>query len=149
MKKRLCNKTFATAVALLLALTGCSLEQYADAKFEADLVKASNETNKTLPMMIDKDTRLDSTLAGPGKEWTYLYTLVATDVKGITNARLNEVMGDKIRNSVCTMKEMELFVKHKVTMKYKYRDNDGNFIGEVIVKAGDCSNPDARAKKPD
>lgn len=78
-----------------------------------------------------------------------MYTLVATDVKGITNERLNEVMGDKIRNSVCTMKEMELFVKNKVVMKYKYRDNDGNYIGEVVVKAGDCTNPDSRAQKPD
>lgn len=148
MKKILRSKGIAATAMLLVTLTGCSLEQYADAQFQADLVKASNETNKTLPMMIDKDTRLDSTIAGPGKEWTYMYTLVATDVKGVTNARLNEVMGDKIRNSVCTMKEMELFVKNKVVMKYKYRDNDGNYIGEVVVNAGDCTNPDGRAKKP-
>ena len=149
VKKISRNTGFALAAALLVTMTGCNLQEYADKKFEADLVKASNETNKTLPMMIDKDTRLDSTIAGPGKEWTYMYTLVAPDVKGVTNARLNEVMGDKIRNSICTMKEMELFVKNKVVMKYKYRDNDGNYIGEVVVKAGDCTNPDGRAKKPD
>lgn len=136
------------AIMLAFASTGCSYKEYADAKFQADLVKASSEHNKSLPMMVDSDTRLDTTIAGPGKEWTYMYTLVATDVKGITNEKINEVMGDKLRNSVCTMKEMEIFVRNEVTMKYKYRDNDGNYLGEVVVTPGDCKKLNDQANRP-
>jgi len=139
MKNTSNAKILPVAFAGLVMLSGCNMQEYADQQFQADLVKAANETNRSLPTMVDKDTRLDSTVAGPGKVWTYMYTLVATDVTGITNERLNEAMGSNIRNSVCTMKEMKLFIEKGVVMKYNYRDHAGNYIGEIVVKPEDCA----------
>src|SRR5579883_933062 len=43
--------------------------------FDKSLVEMSKKINATLPMEVDKETRLDATMAGPGRHFTYLYTL--------------------------------------------------------------------------
>src|SRR5450756_2599612 len=46
------------------------------AAFDKALVQISSDMNKNLPMMVDSETRLDSTVAGPGNRITYIYTIV-------------------------------------------------------------------------
>jgi len=129
-------------------LTACSSKAFSDALIEGQLAAASKEQNKKLPIMVDEDTRWDSTTAGPGKNWEYFYTLVNPVSKNITEKQINDVMGDKIRASVCNMKEMEFFMKNEVTLKYKYRDSDGKYIGEVVVIANDCKKMESAAHRP-
>lgn len=129
-------------------MTGCSLQGASDALFEKEMVAASARQNKSLPMMVDKDTRWDTTIPGPGKNWTYVYTLVSPELKNITNKEINDVLGDKIRSGVCTMKEMQVFVEKGVKITYKYRNNEGGFIGEVVVTPEDCKKFPGGAKKP-
>jgi len=126
------------SVLITMSLTACNLNLNTDAMFEKTLLQAANEQNKSLPMMVDKDTRWDSNIVGPGKSWTYMYTLVSPEAKSITNEKINGFLGPRIRNSVCTMKEMEIFVNNGVSMKYLYRDNEGKVVGEVVFNAGDC-----------
>ncbi|MEO8001765.1 MAG: hypothetical protein ABI644_07805 [Arenimonas sp.] len=149
MKKTLGSMGIALVTFLTIAMSGCSYKDFSEARFQAQLVQAASETNKTLPMMIDKETRLDSTIAGPGKQWTYFYTLVNYEAGDTTNEQINEILGDKIRNSFCSMKEMKLFIEHEVTMKYKYSAKDGVYLGEVVVTAMDCKKLHRSVKKPD
>ncbi len=37
------------------------------------LVKVGDQVNKQLPMTVDRDTRLDSTQAGPGRAFSYFF----------------------------------------------------------------------------
>jgi hypothetical protein len=129
---------FLFGVTAVGTITSCSYGGINDAIFEKQMLEASSQQNKSLPMMVDKDTRWDTTIPGPGKNWTYIYTLTNPELKNISNEKINEVLGSKIRSGVCTMKDMEIFVKNGVTVKYKYRDNDGKFIGEVVVVPEDC-----------
>jgi len=124
--------------AMTLSIGGCVPGGNSDADFQQALVDASSQQNKSLPMMVDKDTRWDTTIPGPGKNWTYIYTLINPESSTYTNAQINEVLGGKIRSGVCSMKEMEAFRKNGVIMKYSYRDHSGKFIGEVVVKPEDC-----------
>lgn len=109
-----------------------------EAAVEESIRQASNQINGSLPMMMDKYTRVDSTITGPGKRWAYIITLVSLKGGDINLKELHKVMDDKIRNGVCTTKEMQFFVKNGVQIVYRYSDNDGVAIGDIIVNPGDC-----------
>src|SRR5690606_17401541 len=84
------------------------------------LLQASNKTNESLPTMVDRDTRLDSTTVGPRNSWIYLYTLVTMSSRDVARQELQQAMGEQIRNGVCTTKEMRVFIDRGVTMIYRY-----------------------------
>ena len=46
------------------------------ASFDAAMMEAANALNKTCPIMVDQDTRLDNAVAIPGNIFKYNYTLV-------------------------------------------------------------------------
>ena len=102
------------------------------------LRQASNNLNSGLPLMIDKETRLESTMPGPGKRWTHLYTLVSVNSSEVTQQQLQYALGANIKNGVCTNKEMADFVKSGVQIVYRYRGSDGGIIGDVVVNPQDC-----------
>ena len=110
-----------------------------DGALEETIRQASNQLNSRLPMMVDKDTRLESTMPGPGKKWTYLYTLVSMRSTEVTQQQIKDVLGPTIKNGVCTSKEMQVFVKNGVQIVYRYRGSDGAIIGDVTVNSSDCS----------
>lgn len=153
-------KNFIVTVAMALALTGCNQEKNADEQnpkipvetadaqaqlaIKADeeisktLIETADAQNKTLPVMVDDVTRWDNAVAGPGRNWTYMYTIVVPEAKNLNNQKINDFLGNKLRKSVCIQKEMELFVKHDVKLTYIYHDLEGNLIGKVDFNAGDC-----------
>ncbi len=89
-------------------------------------------------MMVDKETRLDTTVGGPGKKFTYLYTFVNYSSQEISWQNLNSSLSQNIRNGACSAKEMEVFFKNGVQVIYKYRGKDGLIIGDIIVNPSDC-----------
>jgi hypothetical protein len=109
-----------------------------DQQFVQRLEQASNELNKQLPRMYDKVTRLDTTVAGPGKTWVYMYTIVSPDSSKLTQRDLDKYLGIKVRNGVCTADFMKVFIDNGVQVKYVYRANDGSVIGTIVVKPSDC-----------
>ena len=90
-------------------------------------------------MMVDDATRWESTVPGPGRRWTYVYTLVTASSADVTEQQIHDALGEKIRTSVCTSKEMQVFVKNKVQVVYHYNGNDGADIGEVVVDTRQCT----------
>jgi len=44
--------------------------------FDKVMMKAASELNKTCPIMVDKETRLDNAVSLPGQIFQYNYTLV-------------------------------------------------------------------------
>lgn len=100
--------------------------------------KTSNELNKKLPIMVNKVTRLDSTIAGPGKTWTYMYTIVSPSSSSLTQKYLDKYLDKKIHNGVCTSDSMKGFISNGVQVKYIYRANTGKFIGSIVVSPSEC-----------
>ena len=153
-------KNFIVTVAMTLVLTGCNHEKNtdeasskslgetasaqnkhdrnSDEEISKTLVETAKLQKKSLPVMVDDVTRWDDAIAGPGKNWTYMYTIVVPESKNLNNQKINDYLGNKLRNTVCTQKEMELFVKHDVKLTYIYHDLEGNLIGKVDFNAGDC-----------
>lgn len=101
------------------------------------LLKAASEINSKLPMMVDSETRLDSTV-GLTKSFRYNYTLINYASSGVSASDLNSGLSQKLINNVCTNKEMQIFVKNGVTVSYAYFGNDGKQVTIISVAPSQC-----------
>lgn len=107
------------------------------ASFDQVLVETSKKINATLPMQVDKETRLDSTIAGPGNRLTYFYTLVGLSSDGLDPARLTEMMKPRLINGYKTSPDMAALRERQVELNYHYRDKNGNTITTIVVSPKD------------
>ena len=105
--------------------------------FDKVLVKTANELNKNLPMMMDSETRLDTTMALPGKEYVYYISVINYTVDEIDI----EIFGNEIKpnllNNVKTNSNMETFRENNVTLSYVYRDKNKNEIIRIKITPED------------
>src|SRR5436190_22994839 len=112
-----------SVAALSLAIVpACQSSQQVD---EDMIRRVSNRFNKKLPIDVNKETRLNSTFAGPGKRWTFVFTLVNTNASELSEAELRDSLEAKVQNTVCSAKETKVFVENGVTLVSIYRGKDG------------------------
>ena len=109
-------------------------------QFEDVLKKISEDMNKTLPSQIDSVTRIDSTSVGPGLKITYMHTLIGQDYQRVRKEQLILDLESQIKNGVCTMPQVRMFVENNVEMIYRYRRENGEYIGEIsVLPSRDCA----------
>ena len=121
---------------VVLFITGCqSTPQISH--WESELKAASNEINQSLPMMVDSETRLDSTLAFRNS-FLYKYTMINYSVDDLDPVEFKAAMEPQITSSVCTTEDMKAFVQNHSEVKYLYHDKDGKFISKIIVHTKEC-----------
>ncbi len=129
-------------VGMIAAAIGAVLGSYAvnrglsnrTGSVEKALVQASNELNKTVPTMVDPETRLDGTTAGPGKTFVYQYTLVNIVKDATFDAKaLETAMRPIILEQYKTNPGLKSFRDTGVSMRYRYSDKNGVFITEIVI----------------
>ncbi len=101
------------------------------------LRETSNELNKKLPMMLDKETRLDTTIPAPNKTFIYKYTLInilAKDYNG--NLVKSKIRPIALRNYK-TNPSMKPFRDLSVNLKYQYFDKKGTFFMSFDISPKD------------
>jgi len=103
------------------------------------LKKIAEETNKLLPMTLDSETRLDSTV-GFNNTFTYIYTLTNYSFDEINAAALEENLAQKVLNNYCTSSDMKQFVDHGVTVNFRYLGKAGKQILNLSHQPSDCKN---------
>lgn len=101
-----------------------------------DTQRIAKVLNKKFPMMTDPETRIDSAM-GLSKELLFKYTLINHTAADLTTQDVNE-LGKFYLNSVCTTKELQLFVKNGITISYSYFGKDGKPITVISVKPSQC-----------
>jgi hypothetical protein len=101
------------------------------ARMNKALVKVSSDINRTLPMMLEKDTRLDTTIPGPGKRFTYVNTIVNYELAQIDTVKMRQALTPNIIANYKTQKDMESFRKDGVMLCYRYKDKNGVFLIQV------------------
>lgn len=123
----------------------CMSQMHPPAKqsIEQELKSLSNEANKTLPATLDKFTRQDSTMAGPGRRMTYFYTLTqqhasAVDIDPQTLKEVKETLRQSILASYCSDPGVEFYRKNRVALTYNYRNIKGAQITQFDVSFKDC-----------
>ncbi len=130
---------FASAIGKLVGKS--AVDSYYSGKQEGItdevLLKTANDLNAKLPMMVDSETRLDSSV-GLHHSFRYNYTLVNYTSFDISAADLRDAMEQKLINSVCTTTEMQVFIKNGVTVSYAYYGSDGRQISVISVSPAQC-----------
>jgi hypothetical protein len=116
---------FGLVAGFLISRYGCNNFGCNKSSFDYTLAEAANEINQHLPMMIDSETRIDSTIALPGKTFQYFYTLVNFSKDQLDAEDFEKRLRSIILNSIKTNSDMENFRKNEVTLVYLYRDKDG------------------------
>jgi hypothetical protein len=108
-----------------------------EAAIEQTLLETSKKINAQLPMMVDKETRLDSTICA-GKHLNYKYTLINVRENDIDKkAFVNEVKSTLVKNQ-CGNEKMVKMLKMGVQYDYMYQDRDGILLGTISVSKSDC-----------
>ena len=105
--------------------------------FDKELMKTAEEINKNCPIMVDKHTRLDNVMGGPGREFTYNYTLVDFGADDLDKDKFISLMKPKILNNVKTNKDMEGFRNKNVEIVYVYKSKDNKEMARIVVSPGD------------
>lgn len=100
--------------------------------FDKMMVKISNDMNKNCPYMVDKETRLDNTIA-VGNTIAYNYTLINMGINDIDLASIKNYMEQTLVNNTKTNPDMKVFRENNATIDYNYKDKDGVFLFKVQV----------------
>lgn len=102
------------------------------------LANVSAHLNRSAPLTLDADTRLDRVTSGPGRRLSYHYTLTSVQSKAIKRAEFQKIIREPLQAKLCSSKEMRGFLVRGVTISYDYLSIDGNRLGAARFTASDC-----------
>ena len=99
------------------------------------LVKISKEMNRSMPKMLDAETRLDSTSVGNSK-LNYHYTLInfPKDSMEIDFEAVKLEMMEKAQSNLDTNPVMKEYRKNNIALQYIFRDKNKNQVFDYTVK---------------
>ncbi len=117
----------AFAVCFQLASNGTS--RFFGGSVETKLQQMAAKLNQKLPMQVDSITRLDRVEVGPGKAYSYNYTLSV-----IPSAAEKQLLQKGVTQRVLASSEMKPIFDAGVVVWYKYSDSSGNKVFEFSVK---------------
>ena len=113
------------------------LEGKQEAELDSILMQTASQLNQNLPMMVDAETRLDSTV-GINKQIRYNYTMINYPVEKLDAQIVTEAMQPNLINYVCTTKEMEVFRKNDIPVAYAYYGKNGKYLMTITVQPSQC-----------
>jgi len=97
------------------------------------MMEVASEINKSCPIMIDAETRLDNAIALPNNVFQYNYTLVSIDKSSTDTLGMRKILEPNIINYVKTNSQMSFQRDHKTTVNYYYKDKTGSFLILISV----------------
>ncbi len=102
---------------------------------EEELAKTCEIINKDCPQTIDEETRLDKVTSGPGKSFTYHYTLINFVKADLINiAQIQSAQDAAVRNELQNNPAIKKDILGRgITMVYRYYDKNNDFLFEVVI----------------
>lgn len=108
--------------------------------YEAYMLPAmAEQLNQSAPRNVDAETRFDQAVAGPGRSFTYRFTLLNVPSKNIAPGKFDETIVSAILKSDCALPNVKEFFSHNIDVKYEYRGNDGPLIWTVLMTPALCA----------
>lgn len=105
--------------------------------FDKALMATASEINKSCPIMVDNETRLDNTIALPEKVFQYNYTLISTVKDSIDIEVLKSYLEPILKNFVRTSPDMQTMRENKTSLNYYYKDMNGSHILTITIRPED------------
>ena len=115
------RKSIAAAICLVALITGCGIEQ--------ELKMQAKKLNKLCPQTVDSATTLERVEAGPGKKFTYIYSVTMA-----LNDMQKKTLASVVRSKALATKELKRYFDKGVVLWYRYNDKQGNLVTEFSVK---------------
>ncbi|WP_445732129.1 hypothetical protein [Mariniflexile sp.] len=97
------------------------------------MVETASEINKSCPVMVDQNTRLDNTMAMPNNVFVYNYTLINLEKQDIDIDEMKNFIEPNVVNNMKTNPDMTLYRENRITMIYNYKDKNGEFVLKINV----------------
>lgn len=104
---------------------------------DKQLMSAASEINKTCPIMVDENTRLDNTFSTSKSDFQYNYTLINHNKEDINVAELEGYLKQQLVNNIKTNQNMKFFRDNNIAMGYNYKDKNGSFLLQMLIKPED------------
>ena len=101
--------------------------------FDQALVKIANEINKTCPIMVNKDIRLDNTVFLTGNSFQCNYTLIHLDKDSVDTIMLRKKIEIQLLNLVKNNPNFQLQRRLNSTLIFGYNDRNGKFIFKIEI----------------
>jgi len=134
--KKLNSKTIVGIVVGIIVVVLVQQLFFKSPSFEKKMTQAASEINKTCPVMLDKETRLENTASLPDNTFQYNYTLVHVIKDSIKIEPLQEYLKKYIVNNVKSNPGLKDFRDNKTTMAYYYKDKNGVLLFKITVTPG-------------
>ena len=93
----------------------------------------ANEMNKSCPMMVDEETRLDKVTLPSKTVFQYNYTLINYEKTEIDTVKIKSNLEQNIIRLTKTNPQMQYQRENNVTMNYIYNDKNGDYLMSIII----------------
>lgn len=110
---------------------------YTDSAFDKQLQMLSTEINKTTPIMVDQNTRLDRTETKRGEVFLYHYTLVNMEKGSFEEDELKEFLRAQILDNIKNNPDLQYFRAHGAAMTYSYQDKNNAHLFDLTFTSDD------------
>lgn len=97
------------------------------------MMAMASEINKSCPLMVDAETRLDNSTAMTNNTFQYNYTLINVEVETVNPEEMKGYLEPYLIDMVKNNQQMALFRKLKTTINYSYKDKAGKFLFMVSI----------------
>jgi len=97
------------------------------------MMQLASEINKSCPIMIDAETRLDNSVALPNHLFVYNYTLINVEAGTIDTLQIKSKLEPIIVNFIKTNPQMKQVRDEKVTISYYYKDKNAKYLFQIPV----------------
>ena len=135
-KKNKINVLFCLMIVLTSAFAVKKLF-YTDSAFDKQLALLSTEINKTTPILVDQNTRLDRTETKRGEVFLYHYTLVNMEKGNFEEDELKEFLREQILNNIKNNPDLQYFRAHGAAMTYTYKDKNSTHLFDLTFTSED------------
>ena len=97
----------------------------------------ADEVNKTCPQILDEQTRLNRAVAGPGRKFTYMYTI--TGVEQLDKNDFINAMRPNLLENYQYSDEMESFRQMGAEIKWVYSQENGDEFAHITISPDEFS----------
>lgn len=110
---------------------------FTDSAFDKQLKLLSTEINKTTPVMVDQNTRLDRTETKRGEVFLYHYTLVSMEKGNFEEDGLKEFLRAQILDNIKNNPDLQFFRVQGAAMTYSYKDKNNAHLFDITFTSED------------
>jgi len=132
-------RTIGMLVGLVLAVGAVQAKKpMSDAEFDQKLAESVKKLNAKLPVMMGEDIRLDRAKAGPGKNISYIHTILSGNADEYDGEATRKALEPDLKAGACKDPILTAFFKIGITAHYVYNGKDGVKIMSIPLKGADC-----------